>query len=143
MFCAMRWPSTRSISAESTSAPPAARCTPRLTGATIGRRLCTTCQQCFQWKCRRWRRRRFESTTSFSVERVMQKIKPCLWFDNNAEEAMNFYLSIFKDGKVVSVHHADGKVLVVDFVIKDQEIMGLNGGPMFKPSEAASLFVSC
>ena len=73
----------------------------------------------------------------------MQKIKPCFWFDDNAEDAMNFYLSIFKDGKVLGVHHADGKVLVVDFVIRDQEIMGLNGGPMFKQSEAASLFVSC
>ena len=73
----------------------------------------------------------------------MQKIKPCFWFDNNVEEAMNFYLSIFKDGKVISVHHAGGKVLAVDFVIRDQEVMAINGGPMFKLSEAASLFVSC
>ena len=73
----------------------------------------------------------------------MQKIKPCFWFDHDVEEVMNFYLSIFKDGKVISVHHAGGKVLAVDFVIRDQEVMAINGGPMFKLSEAASLFVSC
>jgi len=73
----------------------------------------------------------------------MQKIKPCLWFDDKAEEAMNFYISIFKDGKVLSVNHAGGKVLVVNFVLRGQEIMAFNGGPMFKFTEAASMFVSC
>jgi predicted 3-demethylubiquinone-9 3-methyltransferase (glyoxalase superfamily) len=77
------------------------------------------------------------------LEFVMQKIKPCLWFDDNAEEAMNFYLSIFKDGKVLSVNRANGKVLVVNFVLHGQEIMGLNGGPVYKLNEAASMFVSC
>jgi predicted 3-demethylubiquinone-9 3-methyltransferase (glyoxalase superfamily) len=73
----------------------------------------------------------------------MQTITPFLWFDNNAEEAMNFYCSIFRNSKVLGIHHANGKVLTVTFELNGQKLMGLNGGPNFKFSEAVSLFVSC
>ena len=73
----------------------------------------------------------------------MPKITPFLWFDNQAEEAMNYYLSIFKDGKVLNVHRKDGKVLTVAFELNGQRIMALNGGPLFNFTEAISLFVSC
>jgi len=73
----------------------------------------------------------------------MPKITPFLWFDGQAEEAMNYYLSIFKNGKVVNVHRANGKVLGVAFELEGQRIMALNGGPLFKFTEAVSLFVDC
>lgn len=73
----------------------------------------------------------------------MPKITPFLWFDGRAEEAMNFYLSVFKDGKVLSVNRKDGKVLVVTFEVAGQRFMGLNAEPMFKFNESVSFFVSC
>ena len=80
----------------------------------------------------------------------MQKITPFLWFDNQAEEAMQFYISIFKDSKVGGVtHYGDeapgpaGKVMSGTFRLAGQEFMVLNGGPLFKFNEAISLFVSC
>jgi predicted 3-demethylubiquinone-9 3-methyltransferase (glyoxalase superfamily) len=80
----------------------------------------------------------------------MQKIAPCLWFDGKAEEAMNFYTSIFKNSKVVDVMRygeagpgEKGSVLAVTFEIEGQEFMTLNGGPMYKFSPAISLFVKC
>lgn len=74
----------------------------------------------------------------------MQKITPFLWFDGNAEEAMNFYLSIFGDSKFVSVTPGpDGNVLAATFQLEGQEFMALNGGPLFKFTEAISLYVSC
>jgi predicted 3-demethylubiquinone-9 3-methyltransferase (glyoxalase superfamily) len=75
----------------------------------------------------------------------MQKITPFLWFDNQAEEAMNFYLSIFKNSKVLSVNRAgeDGPVMSVTFVLDGQEFMALNAGPQFKFTEAISFFVNC
>ncbi len=80
----------------------------------------------------------------------MQKIKPCLWFDNNAEEAMNFYTSVFKDSRVVEVNRMPegapgpaGGVITGTFVIGGQEFMVLNGGPEFKFNEAVSIFVDC
>jgi predicted 3-demethylubiquinone-9 3-methyltransferase (glyoxalase superfamily) len=80
----------------------------------------------------------------------MQKITPCLWFDNNAEEAVDFYLSIFKDSKVLSVTRYGeagpgpaGTVLTMDFQLQGQEFIALNGGPQFKFSEAISLSVKC
>ena len=80
----------------------------------------------------------------------MSKISPCLWFDGQAEEAMNHYLSIFKHSKQLSVSHygknmpmPEGTVLVATFEIHGQEIMALNGGPQFKFSEAISLHVRC
>jgi len=73
----------------------------------------------------------------------MPKITPFLWFDSQAEEAMNYYLSIFKNGKLLSVNRVNGKVLTVTFELEGQRIMALNGGPMFKFTEAVSLFVDC
>jgi predicted 3-demethylubiquinone-9 3-methyltransferase (glyoxalase superfamily) len=73
----------------------------------------------------------------------MPSITPFLWFDTQAEEAMNFYLSIFKDGKVLNVHRADGRIFTVTFELQGQKIMALNAGPLFKFNEAISLFVSC
>src|SRR5215475_594994 len=79
----------------------------------------------------------------------MQKIIPFLWFDGNAEEAMNFYTSVFKDSKIVSVRRYPDSgpgprgVLGGSFQIHGQEFMVLNGGPQFKFTEAISLFVNC
>ena len=73
----------------------------------------------------------------------MPKITPFLWFDGQAEEAMNFYISIFKNAKVLSVNRANGKVMSVTFELEDQKLMGLNAGPQFKFTEAISLFVDC
>jgi predicted 3-demethylubiquinone-9 3-methyltransferase (glyoxalase superfamily) len=73
----------------------------------------------------------------------MPKITPFLWFDGRAEEAMNFYLSIFKDGKVLSVNRKDGKVLVVTFELAGQRFMALNAEPLFKFNESVSFFVNC
>ena len=73
----------------------------------------------------------------------MPKITPFLWFDGQAEEAMNFYISIFKKAKVVSVSRADGRVMSVTFELAGQKFMGLNAGPRFKFTEAISLFVDC
>lgn len=80
----------------------------------------------------------------------MQKITPFLWFDNNAEEAMTFYTSIFKDAKIGSVQRygdagpgPKGTVMSGTFYLHGQEFYVLNGGPMFKFTEAISLFVKC
>jgi len=74
----------------------------------------------------------------------MQKIIPFLWFDGKAEEAMNFYVSIFKNSKVVSVTPGpNGTVISVTFQLDGQEFMALNGGPQFTFTEAISLFVNC
>jgi len=73
----------------------------------------------------------------------MQKIKPFLWFDNQAEEAADYYASIFKDSKILSVNRANGKVFLVTFKLQGQEFIALNGGPQFKFTPAISLFVNC
>ncbi len=74
----------------------------------------------------------------------MQKITPFLWFDGNAEEAMKFYVSIFKSSKIVStLAGPDGKVMTGTFQLEGQQFMALNGGPHFKFTEAISLFVNC
>ncbi len=80
----------------------------------------------------------------------MQKITPFLWFDNNAEEAMNFYVSIFKNSKVISVaRYGDagpgpkGSVMTANFLLNGQEFVALNGGPQFKFTEAISFVVNC
>jgi len=80
----------------------------------------------------------------------MQKITPFLWFDNQAEEAMNFYVSIFKNSKTLScTRYGDagpgpkGTVIVASFELDGQEFMALNGGPRFKFTEAVSFVVSC
>jgi len=80
----------------------------------------------------------------------MQKITTCLWFDNNAEEAVNFYTSIFKNSKVLEVSRwgeggpgPEGSVLTMRFQLEGQEFQALNGGPQFKFTEAISLSVDC
>jgi predicted 3-demethylubiquinone-9 3-methyltransferase (glyoxalase superfamily) len=74
----------------------------------------------------------------------MKKITPFLWFDTQAEEAMNFYVSLFKNSKVLGVSHGpDGKAFTVSFELDGQEFMGLNAGPQFKFNEAVSMFVNC
>ncbi|WP_043712816.1 VOC family protein [Corallococcus macrosporus] len=78
----------------------------------------------------------------------MQKITPFLWFDGNAEEAMNFYVSVFKkDSKILSLSRAGGSdaapVISGVFQLHGQQFMALNGGPQFKFTEAISLFVDC
>ena len=72
----------------------------------------------------------------------MQKITPFLWFDGNAEEAMNFYLSVFKNSKQVSTMPGPGgTVMGVTFELDGLEFIGLNAGPMFKFNEAVSFFI--
>jgi predicted 3-demethylubiquinone-9 3-methyltransferase (glyoxalase superfamily) len=67
-----------------------------------------------------------------------------LWFDGKAEEAMKFYVSVFKNSKIVSTMPGpDGKVLTGTFELVGQRFMALNGGPQFKFTEAISLFVNC
>ena len=80
----------------------------------------------------------------------MQKITPFLWFNNNAEEAMNFYLSIFKNSKVLGVsRYGDagpgpkGTVMVASFELDGQKFTALNGGPLFKFTEAISFVIDC
>ena len=74
----------------------------------------------------------------------MKKITPFLWFDTQAEEAMNFYVSIFKNSKVLSVSPGpNGIAFTVNFELEGQEFTALNAGPHFKFNEAISFFVDC
>ena len=86
----------------------------------------------------------------------MQKIRPFLWFDNNAEEAINFYISVFKNSKVGRILRyseevakisqsgvAAGSVLTIEFEIEGQKFVALNGGPQFKFNESVSFVVNC
>ena len=73
----------------------------------------------------------------------MSKVTPFLWFDTQAEEAMKFYISIFKNSRMISVNQRDGRVFTVTFELDGQRFMGLNAGPMFKFNEAVSFFVDC
>ena len=80
----------------------------------------------------------------------MQKVTPFLWFDNQAEAAMNFYVSIFKNSKVGKVsRYGDagpglkGTVMSATFQLEGQEFIALNGGPVFHFTEAISFFVDC
>jgi predicted 3-demethylubiquinone-9 3-methyltransferase (glyoxalase superfamily) len=80
----------------------------------------------------------------------MQKIRPFLWFDKEAEEAANFYISVFKNSRVLEVARYGaagpgpaGSVMTVTFVLDGQEFIALNGGPHFRFTEAISLFVTC
>ena len=84
----------------------------------------------------------------------MQKIIPCLWFDDKAEEAAKFYASIFENSKIGNVSRygkegyefhgkEDGMVMTVDFEIEGQKYVALNGGPIFKFNEAISFQVHC
>lgn len=80
----------------------------------------------------------------------MQKIHPCLWFDGNAEEAVNHYLAVFDNAWIVSTTRwgdtgpgPKGGVLTILFEIEGQTFLALNGGPQFKFSEALSMVVNC
>lgn len=84
----------------------------------------------------------------------MQKISPCLWFDDKGEEAAKFYTSVFKDSKIGDVTRygkegyeihgkEEGTVMTVEFEIEGQKFLGLNGGPIFKFNEAISFQVYC
>jgi predicted 3-demethylubiquinone-9 3-methyltransferase (glyoxalase superfamily) len=79
-----------------------------------------------------------------------KKITPFLWFDQNAEEAIRFYLSVFKDSKVLSESRSGGgapgskgALMSATFEVAGQELIALNGGPLYKFTEAISLFVNC
>lgn len=83
------------------------------------------------------------------VDKDGQKICPCLWFDSQAEDAANFYVSIFKDSKIegitrygkegYEIHHMkEGTVMTVEFQIAGQKFLGLNGGPIFQFNESIS-----
>src|SRR5688572_4456083 len=73
----------------------------------------------------------------------MPSITPFLWFDTQAEEAMNFYVSVFPGSRVIRVSKVQGRVMSVVFEVNGQRLMALNGGPMFRFNEAVSLFVGC
>jgi predicted 3-demethylubiquinone-9 3-methyltransferase (glyoxalase superfamily) len=80
----------------------------------------------------------------------MQKITTCLWFDTQAEDAASFYISVFKNSRIVNVSHYGeagprpaGMVMTVDFELDGQELVALNGGPEFTFTEAISLQVNC
>jgi len=86
--------------------------------------------------------------------KITQKITPFLWFDDKAEEAAKFYTSIFKDSKIGNITRYDeeaagptgrpaGSVMTVDFQLAGKEFVALNGGPMFKFTEAISFVVNC
>ena len=85
---------------------------------------------------------------------IMQKITPFLWFDNNAEEAAKYYISIFKNSKIIDIVHygesaaeasgrLKGTVMTVTFDLEGQQFMALNGGPVFKFSPAISFLINC
>src|SRR5437879_6532602 len=80
----------------------------------------------------------------------MQKIRPFLWFNDQAEEAIKFYTSLFKNSKIVSMNRygdagpgPKGTVMSAIFQLEGQEFMALNGGPQYKFTEAVSFFVDC
>lgn len=81
----------------------------------------------------------------------MDKITPNLWFDNNAEEAAEFYIGLFPDSRIVSVHRAAADnpstrkdaVLVVEFMLAGRRYVGINGGPQFPFTEAVSFQIDC
>jgi predicted 3-demethylubiquinone-9 3-methyltransferase (glyoxalase superfamily) len=88
------------------------------------------------------------------IETNVEKISPFLWFDYNAEEAAKFYTSIFKNSKIIDITHygesaaeasgrPKGTVMTVTFELEGQQFMALNGGPIFKFSQAISFLVSC
>jgi predicted 3-demethylubiquinone-9 3-methyltransferase (glyoxalase superfamily) len=81
---------------------------------------------------------------------MIQKITPFLWFDGNAEDAVNFYTSVFKNSKVTKVarfgdnpHGEKGKVMTMEFEIEGMTFTALNGGPEYKFSQAISFLVNC
>ena len=80
----------------------------------------------------------------------MSKIKPYLWFDNQAEEAAAFYVSLFKNSEITGVERyteagpgPEGTAMIVNFTLDGREFVALNGGPEFKLNESFSLYVDC
>ncbi len=73
----------------------------------------------------------------------MKGITPFLWFDDEAEEAVDFYLSVFPRGRKGKVFRSAGKVLTAEFEVQGQSFVALNGGPQFPFTEAVSFVVSC
>src|SRR5665647_566197 len=114
-----------------------------------------TINGCWQWPESDGKTGSYEYTTNrvketSSREIYMQKITPFLWFDGKAEEAMNFYTSIFKNSKTVSIMRygeagpgPKGTVMSATFQLEGQEFIALNGGPQFTFSPAISFFVNC
>jgi predicted 3-demethylubiquinone-9 3-methyltransferase (glyoxalase superfamily) len=93
---------------------------------------------------------RYAENTQNPSESPVQKITPYLWFDDKAEEAANFYISIFKNSKIVSITRygeagpgQEGKVMMVAFELDGQAFLALNGGPQFMFTPAISFFVNC
>lgn len=89
-------------------------------------------------------------STAQTAPAPAQKITTFLWFDNQAEEAINFYVSIFKNSRIGDIaRYGDtgpgpkGQVMTADFVLAGQQFTALNGGPNFKFTEAISLVVNC
>ncbi|HEY8082612.1 MAG TPA: VOC family protein [Solirubrobacterales bacterium] len=81
---------------------------------------------------------------------MQQKIVPNLWFDTEAEEAANFYVSVFEEGRIINVTHYTeagprpaGMVMTVEFELEGQRFVGINGGPEFKFDEAVSFAIEC
>lgn len=81
---------------------------------------------------------------------MAQKIRTCLWFDHEAEEAANFYVSLFPNSRIIDIAHYNeagpgkpGSVLMVTFQLAGVEYLALNGGPIFKFTEAISISVDC
>jgi predicted 3-demethylubiquinone-9 3-methyltransferase (glyoxalase superfamily) len=89
------------------------------------------------------------------MEVAMQKITPCLWFDNNAEEAMNYYVGVFKNAKINRIDYypdesldehfkgMSGKVITGEFELDGVRFICLDGGPLFKFNESVSFAVDC
>jgi predicted 3-demethylubiquinone-9 3-methyltransferase (glyoxalase superfamily) len=75
---------------------------------------------------------------------MSKKITPCLWFDDRIEEAVKFYVEVFKDAEIGQVdHYPDGRILTMMFRLHDQEYMALNGGDQYKFTPAVSFSVDC
>ena len=85
---------------------------------------------------------------------IIQKITPCLWFDNQAEEAAKFYVSVFENSAIGAVSHygkegfevhgrPEGSTMTVSFCLEGQEFTALNGGPQFRFTEAISFVIRC
>jgi len=73
----------------------------------------------------------------------MNKVTPFLWFDHEAEEATNFYVSVFKNSRATSVNRVGGRVMTVNFELDGQPFIALNAGPHFRFNEAISFFINC
>src|SRR5262249_42862213 len=89
-------------------------------------------------------------TSRMKMIKSAQKITPFLWFDGQAEEAANFYTSIFENSKIIDItHYGDsgpgdkGSVMTVSFELEGQRYVGLNGGPNYKFTPAVSFYISC